>query len=423
MALAATMVFQVQNGGSDTQCGGGFTSALGGTDYSQQNAAQATGTVTSSTTTVTATTSIFTSVMVGNIITDGTTYKEITAYTNGTTITVDSAPSWTSATIYVGGALASPGKAASLATVAGQQIAIQYSATPYPITSATTNISGGCVAPTAATTIFGYNTTRSPNNSDSSLPTLQLQSVSAATILGTTNFIATNLILDGNAQTTSRGVGSGTSVIYNSTFKNFTNGATGGSGTCVGCLFTGCSGTVACSANAYFCVAEANTIGGFGSVYAESCIAYGNTGASSDGFSGFTLLTNCVSASNGRDGFHSAGGGNLVNCAAESNTGYGYNNASGSLRLLLLNCASYNNTSGRSNNPTVPTTDSGPITGSGSMFTNTSGGVFTTSGGGVLRATSFPSSFPGGLTANYRDMGAAQHQDPTTASRAIVAGC
>ena len=73
-------------------------------DYSQQSSNWATGTVTSSSTTVTATTSIFTESMVGNLITDGTTYKEITAYTSGTVVTVDSAPSWTSATIYVGGA-------------------------------------------------------------------------------------------------------------------------------------------------------------------------------------------------------------------------------------------------------------------------------------------------------------------------------
>jgi len=35
----------------------------------------------------------------------------------------------------------------------------------------------------------------------------------------------------------------------------------------------------------------------------------------------------------------------------------------------------------------------------------------TTSQGASLRAGADPSSFPGGLTSNYRDIGAAQHQD------------
>lgn len=105
MALPATVIWECRTTGSDSN-GGGFDPSLGGVDYSQQNAAQATGIASSSGATVTATTSIFTSQMVGNLITDGTTWKEITAFTSATVVTVDSAPSWTAASVKVGGALA-----------------------------------------------------------------------------------------------------------------------------------------------------------------------------------------------------------------------------------------------------------------------------------------------------------------------------
>lgn len=117
MALSANTVWEVRpTNGSDTN-GGGFVAGSGGTDYSQQNSPQATGTVTSVGTTVTATSGIFTAAMVGNLITDGTTWKWITAFTSSTVVTVDSSPSWTAASIAVGGALK------TLTTLAAQMVA------------------------------------------------------------------------------------------------------------------------------------------------------------------------------------------------------------------------------------------------------------------------------------------------------------
>ena len=160
MAVAATTVFEVRTTGSDLN-GGGFDPSLGGTDYSQQNSAQATGTVTSVGTTVTATTSIFTSVMVGNLITDGTTWKEITAFTSATIVTVDSAPSWTAASIKVGGALANLQTAINASN--GSNLIWVKQGSGY---STSANITGGVgVVPgnnstTLPNRIYGYGTTR-----------------------------------------------------------------------------------------------------------------------------------------------------------------------------------------------------------------------------------------------------------------------
>lgn len=424
MAFTATMIGQVQAGGSDTQCGGGFNAARGGTDYSQQNTAQATGTVTSATTTVTATTAIFTAAMVGNVITDGFTYKEITAFTSSTIITVDSAPTWTAATIFVGGALASPGKATSIFQVAGNLVAIQYSASVYGIVTASTNVIGGCMAPASGVSIFGYNTTRSQFNTDALLPTIQVNSgISAATILGTNAFQISCCILDGNLQTTSRCLGSGAGFLVSCVCKNFTAGVTGGSGSgqLWGCLITGCTTTVAVSVPAFYCEATANTVAPFGAANMYACNAWGNTGATTDGF--LTTLScqwvNCNSAGNGRDGFRANANSItvlIINGIGESNSGFGFNASAATAHISLINCGSFGNTSGRSTTSGIAIPDVNPITGSSSFFTSAGTGVLTlntTAGAGALcRAAGYPATFPAGLSTNFRDVGAVQHQDP-----------
>jgi len=112
VAINAAAVWRVRVSGSDTN-GGGYDATISGagTDYSQQDSAQATGTATSSGSTLTATTSIFTSAMVGNAVWINTATPQIrfiTGYTSGTVVTLDAAPSATSVTINVGGAWASP---------------------------------------------------------------------------------------------------------------------------------------------------------------------------------------------------------------------------------------------------------------------------------------------------------------------------
>ncbi len=421
MAIAATTVFEVRNGGSDTQCSGGFNVARGGTDYTLQNAAQATGTVTVATTTCTATTGIFTSQMVGNTITDGTSIREITAFTSSTIVTLDATVAWTATTIYVGGALASPGKAGAYATVAGVQVAVKYNATPYSITSASTNIAGGCVSAATNTCWFGYDTTRSPYNTDANRPTLLAGAISTANLLsgGSVSTVLSNFITDANSVASTRGV-QNVGVIWRCKAINCTSGGVS-TGHAFFCSATGCSGSgggFSVCASATYCESYNNSITGFQSVVvAIHCVSYGNTGVNSLGFTNCVRAEGCVAYNNTSDGFANSANTTVqlsTNCIAEANGGFGWNSLNTSSRQILYNCASYNNSGGRLNTATLPTIDTSPITGSGSFFTNAAGGVFTlnnTAGAGALcRATGFPALFPAGLTANYADVGAAQSQ-------------
>jgi hypothetical protein len=95
-AIPSTAVWEVRTTGDATN-GGGFNSARGGTDYSQQDTAQLslTDLACASNTTLTSATGGFTAAMVGNIIyiASGTNalagYYEITAYTDTNTVTID----------------------------------------------------------------------------------------------------------------------------------------------------------------------------------------------------------------------------------------------------------------------------------------------------------------------------------------------
>lgn len=432
MALPATGVIEVRLTGSDTQCAGGFNAARGGTDYTLQDAAQATGTVTSVTTTVTATTSIFTAAMVGNYITDGTTFKEITAFTSATIVTVDSAPSWTAATIYVGGALASPGKAASIGLVSGNVVFVKYNASPYVATAATTNVASGCVAPVNSTTWCGYDTTRAVRNTDTNRPTFQINTgVSTATLFtSTANVDIQNLIGDGNNQTASIFI-STRGLNWRCKAINFTAGGflqnNAGQGVAFWCEASGCSSVSPFKTNALACISHGNSVSGFDGGNVVDCISYANTGGTSDGFglSGLTsiatMVVNCVAYGNGRDGFRFTGNPGLcVNCIAEANSGFGFNEQSVNLRMLLQNCGSYNNSSGRSSmvTATSPVADLNAVTASSSFFVNAASGNFALNNnqgaGALARAAGFPALSADGLTASFPDVGAAQHQDVPT---------
>lgn len=446
MAIASTTVFEVQIGGSDTQCGGGFDPALGGTDYSQQATAQATGTVTSATTTVTATTSIFTSQMVGNLITDGTTYKEITAFTSATVVTVDSAPSWTATTIYVGGCLASPGKAAGLMIGQNQ---MWVKAGTYSITSASTNIAGGCVSLPAgvaahATRMSGYQTSRVDRSQ--TRPLLQASGITTFTLV---KGIAASYIecinVDGINAASGRGIDIGTGgarAILCKALNCTLNGLLGVAGS-VGlfCEATGCSTSNAISSGVwYYCSAYANTITGFAlgssSSLAYGCISYGNTGGSSNGFviSGAGAQTvGCVAYNNGQHGFSvtaAASTMNFINCIAEGNgqssgAGYGFVTSAAADTTLLLNCAAqgagasaFNNKTGGVNSNISVANQIGLITPTASVFTNPGSNDFSlnTVAGATLKAAGVPAAtgtwiLQGVSTLAYPDLGAAQHQD------------
>jgi hypothetical protein len=437
MAIAATTVWEVRTTGSDSACGGGFDSSLGGTDYSQQNSAQATGTVTSASTTVTATTGIFTAAMVGNIITDGTTYKEITAYTSSLIVTVDSAPSWTAATIYVGGSLATPSKAFSIA-VASNLIWIKQGS--YTVSSnPTINPSG--VTPQSGTNfnrIFGYSSIRGDNPAGSSRPTLTA-SGSTTTILpiAVSGFWVDGLILDCNSvANVGMSMGGNWCSSHRVTAKNFlqygisvtgasisinTAEATGGiTGATCGINLAG-AGQSLITSNVHDNVctgAKVGTNGGYGNVAVGNTVT-NNAGASSDGIQfGYnsTILENSVYGS-GRDGIRNVQAFNIATIIQRnilvSNGGYGLNFSGGSVVASsdYDNNAYYGNTSGTRNNCGTGTTD---VILTGSPFTNAGSGDFslnnTVGAGAACRAAALPGVFPGGTTTGYPDLGAVQSQ-------------
>lgn len=434
MALSASIVLEVQNGGSDTN-GGGFKTGATGTDWSLQNGTQysVTDGVTAGTTTITSATAAFGTDVVGNLIyvTGGTgsitaAWYEIVSRTNATTIVVDRSTGLnvgTGATLHIGGALASPGQAAAIATVAGQTIFIKYNVSPYVATSASTNIAAGCVSGTQDTAWSGYDTTRSLCNTDANRPTFQINSgVSAATLFGAINnqYFVSSIILDGNSQTTSK--------CFNSSGTCFNvkamNGVSCGfqqnqaTGVCIFCEATGCSSSPFVVAEAFFCIAHDNTTGG------------ANTG----GFQTSNCF-GCISYANSRNGFYAPGGGTYAHCIAYGNTEVGFINGFTSLisyvnciaegnglqgykatgqSSILINCADYANVSGRKVGGTI-WADIGGISGASTFFTDATNHDFrlNASAGVALKAAGFPAAFPATstLTTNYRDIGAAQHLD------------
>ena len=217
MALSANSVFEVQQAGSDTN-GGGFVTGAAGTDFSLITTNRPNGgtdgssalAVAVGTTTITCADAQFTTAIVGNIVyfAGGTgsitgCWRQVTARASSTSITIDSLiAASTGMTMNIGGALASPALASSIAAVSGQIIYVKYNASVYAITSASTNVVNGCPLLNPGVSMIGYDTTRTGTNDDSNRPTLQAQ-VSTATIVqtstGTGTQAAANLIVDGNS--------------------------------------------------------------------------------------------------------------------------------------------------------------------------------------------------------------------------------
>ena len=423
-ALSASTVWEVRTGGADTN-GCAFVTGASGTDWSIQDAAQyaVTDGVTAGTTTITSATANFGTDVVGNLmyVTGGTgavtaDWYHITARTNATTITVDRSTGLTAGTgvtLNIGGGCASPAVFAAK-PVGGNIIFIKYNATPYTITSASTNISAGCMAwPTTSFIIVGYDTTRTAVNTDANRPTLILNAgVSTSTMMSGSagRQVAYNLILDGAAQTSSRGIASMSCARCK--LQNFTNNAAN-----TALLFdvevTGCSTQPAVSAgSASYTYVHDNTVTAFSQANCFACVADTNTGASSVGFDTLNtvVIQNSIAYNNGSHGFQHTASRSMpvVNSIAEGNGGYGFTSA-GAAQTATMGCATYNNTSGATQNMN----NWGLITGSGSFFTDAAGGDFspnnTADAGALIRTTGYPTTIRGSATTTSIDVGAAQH--------------
>jgi hypothetical protein len=430
VAISGNTAFQLDNSiGSDTN-GGGFVTGATGTDYSQSAKRTSptfsvdistTDIVAAGTTTLTSVSAAFGTTIVGNIIyLQGGTgslaagWYQVLTRVSATSITVDrTVATGTGITMNIGGPLASFGILVT-AGLGALNVYVKNTGTPYSITSATVNVSGGCVSTTAIPTFVGYTTNRTVTNTDTP-PTVNF-GVSGVSLLSTRG-ACINIAFSGNGQTTAHVAASIDSTSYmNCSFTQMNVIAGGGSYT--NCIATGNSAAVfagACSG----CVAYANTATPFISTSADRCISINNTSGAS-GFapgSGNPIINNCIAYGNAGDGFttNNSRAGVYQNCHAENNSGWGFNLNSSFPTMVITNCSAYNNTSG-ANNATAKTILSGFIAiTAGSVFVNASGGNFalnnTVNQGALLRSAGVPTSYPTLSTLSYLDIGAAQHQD------------
>lgn len=427
MALPATAQIEVRTTGSDSN-GGGFDPVIGAgkTDYSQQNSAQAAGTVTSSTTTVTATTGIFTSAMVGNYITNGTTWKIITAFTSSTVVTVDSAPSWTAASIKVGGALLTIAKGLAIA-VNGNIVWV--AAGTYSITVA--------MSTAISVEINGYNGSRSSDFLPFNLrPVLQagIDTIALITVSGA-KAVVRNFTTDGNAHPSVAGIqASGANQlianIHGVAMTNTGIAHIGSNSTIVRCYMAVSGSAIGYTINGtnltcLDCFADL-AAGGSGNGFNSgttptmfvNCIARGGGGGTAIGFSDAatgTVWLNCVAYNTGFAGFSSLfqNGTIGINCIAYGCGTYGFygGTANTTHNGFLLNCAGGNNPLGNVSNFAsfnFKSLSSSPFVSTSNLALNTTAG-----GGQDCRAAGFPGALEDGTTTAYTDIGAVQHPDPT----------
>lgn len=447
MALAATCVFEVRTTGADTN-GGGFNSAAAGSDFSQQDAAQKSGTDlaihAADDTKVQPVAAGVAAADIGNIIqisagagfTVG--FYEITAQ-DGTYWTLDRAAGTigsTGGTYGMGGALASPAMAAG-AMATGNDMYVK--AGTYLITTTSSNVSGGTITlPASAsnanqTRMIGYESARGDGGTK---PLLQASgAISSFTIIATTtgNRLE-NIEIDCASKTTSRCVTvGGNSIAYRVKALNATNNGFGGTSSafCFFCEATGCGPSAAgfLSVHCYDCVAYDNVSIGFQSslsgINFVRCLSINgdNQGFLHNALTGQCI--NCTAYGNGAEGFRGNVGQvqqSFINCIAVNNGTYGFSASLDHDGCFLYNCAGFNNTSGNINTTISSDQQIGFITLTADPFIDAAGNNFalnnTGGGGASCRAAGIPGAtssnqFPGISTLNYQDVGAAQHNEPT----------
>lgn len=384
---------------------------------------------------------------VGNVVsvTGGTGFNVALYEINSVTGTAATTTSGSVGTIgstggtgYLGGPLLTPGKAASVVIAQGS---VFVASGTYSITTASTNVAGGCLSLTANNAVdkpgywMGYQTYRGDYAAQ---PNLQLAAaISNATMVSASgNYtVFDNFCLDLNSNTNGRGfIGqSFCGSVYRVkvlTPKNYGIYINAGYGYLVDrCQVSGATLSFAiridgASNNITNCEVYGGSITGFylagtGNTIRHS-IAYGISG--DDGFylsNTGNQASNCT-AYGCRNGFYIYGPGNwgaCYNCYAEGNTAYGFNLSAANALSKIVRCGGYNNTSGNYNSNFCGNTVEGFVSVSGgSAFTNAASNDFslnsTASRGAALRAAGYPGLMPRGTSTGYIDVGAIQHADP-----------
>lgn len=451
MALGALLAWEVRTGGSDNN-GGAFNTGASGADFSQQNSAQVA--IDNATITTSITTNVVTFVTgytpsaadVGNVVNflTGTnvtaTIRVISSINVGAkTWTMDAnvvtSGTTTNATANMGGALASPG-AFGLYHIAGHDCWVAGGT--YTVTSATANVAAGCLTLAGASSASngqraeGYASSRGDKGA---FPVIKADGVITNFVLVTHAPGSTleNLEFDGNTRTSSRGVSAGNTTsltvrVRCRNCKNFAFISSTGQPQFLLCEALGNQSSPAYQVGcAICCVADGNSITGFGDVSAGNrfvgCISINNSGASSDGFSlaqSGSSAHGCMTYGNGRDGvrFGATTGIQVAsNCLAVSNAGNGFGTAGTADTAYMYNCGYYNNTGGNVSASITAANNIGGILLTGDPFVNAAGNNFAPAVGSPIRAAGIPAAsgtyaLPGLSTASYPDIGASQHADP-----------
>lgn len=452
MALNAAIVWEVRTTGSDNN-GGGFRSGVGGTDRSQQDAAHASGTnltVDAATNTDVAPDGHTPGAAdVGNVIqiTAGagftTGFYEIASIQAGKW-RLDRSPAaagTSGGTWALGGALATPGKAAG-AKVAGNDVWVK--AGTYNVSAAVVESTGGLAGNASAWQ--GYNATRGDTGTR---PTIRATAAITDVFRVTAAYVTlNNVILDGNNQTGVRGlqVNAGGDAGFVGAWLSFrnclNNGAfTGLDNLLINCEATDCTGVgidVGQGTLVFGCLAARVAGPGFqmaGFSRAEFCVSHANTSGTGNGFTtgaGAVNVThaNCVAYGNNGNGFTVSTTNTVVryaNCIAYGNGATGFTNSPSAANVgtfSMTHCAAGGNLTNRDYTPGA--LDIAFVTLTADPFVNAAGGNFslnaTAGGGAACRAAGFPGAFVGGGTTGYLDIGASQHPDAGGAPQHVVVG-
>lgn len=479
-AIPAATQWEIRNGGNDTNGGGYSTGGTDMSVYDNKNATGCTGCQSASnnlsvtdgtsnnTTTLESTNADFTSAIVGNVIyvaigggacdsgTVSAQWRHVAAYVDENTITLDAAPAGsgtncTGLTINIGGALASPGQSTGIA-VAGNTIWLKYNATAFSVTSTSSNVSNGRLTFTngsaaAPIIMWGYESTRGDETDNRPTIAWGVDSVAPIVTMGTYVELV-NIIIDGKRATpyTSMcvsglvpnllyrvkvkdcaaygllvGSAGNPSFVYASEFENNGNGAAPAIDASAARVYVDSSYIHDSPASGVLVTTGAliasNTI------FDTNKVTTARSGIVMTG-AGFISCVNCVVYNSGSHGIDVQVSATITveNSYFEANGGYGINFTQATAFSRLLNNAGYNNSTGDYTTANIPANKvvNWIAISAGTALTDAAGGVFTinntASRGALLRAAGFPSTFPAGLTASYRDIGAAQHKEPARMS-------
>lgn len=398
-------------------------------DYSQQSAAISLTGLTSAAANAIILTSAATKAMVGNSIqiTGGTNFTAgvytITAASAGVSLTVDrnsTTAAGAAGTGGVGGAFASLGQVGKV-IVASNRVFQQYNASQYQITSASSNVAGGCLSFASRCILVGYNSNRHLANVDASRPINQASSISTAVLITPGFGHCRNIIVDGQSLTSIRGFAN--STFFNCTAINCTNSGFQATSFCYYCLAYNCTVQPAFLTGDFeYCAAiNCTSVVGFQGGPTHFCVA----ASCGTGFSmtvAPTMCLNCTAFGCSVDGFKAGADSTaFTNCISYGNTGKGYNANSG-LESAFLNSAAGSNTGGDLDTTFIM--PGSKIALIANPFVN-SGATF--SGASVLQdvwnAFALNSTAGGGAACRaaallpYQDLGAVQHQDSTSRSQ------